>query len=139
MAKTIFNGGDPLEGCPTDWEQARTWTKEANGDAEDYEQPVWSFDCGFKLDYDGPIMNINSRFYPPKKHYGPNWDGSVTLHIMGREISSCKFECGTLDDLKIEVEKHTEKLRGKVLGLFHVPKKEEAKPNTKRTVIYGAG
>lgn len=35
---------------------------------EERNSPVkWSWDCGLKLDYDGPILRVSSRFYPPHK------------------------------------------------------------------------
>lgn len=119
MDKIIFNGGDPLEGCPESWEEANAWTKDANGDNEEWEQPLWSFDCGFKLDYDGPILRINSRFYPPKTHYGPTWDGSVTVYIFDKEVEERKFDCKTLGELKQEVDKYISELRNRIESVFN--------------------
>ena len=81
----IFNGGEPLPGCPENFEEANKWTDNANKDKDEFHEPKWSFDCGFKLDFDGPIIDISSRFYPPKKHYGEGWDGTITVLLMGNE------------------------------------------------------
>lgn len=73
-------------------------------DDEYSNTPRWSFDCNFKLDYDGALLKISSRFYPPTLHYGPNWDGVVHVYLVGKEIDQKKFECTDLDELKIQVE-----------------------------------
>jgi hypothetical protein len=104
----IFNGGNPLKGCPTSWEEANKWIEEANGENED--GPLWSFDCGFKLDYDGSLLSISSRFYPPTTHGGPTWDGRVTLLFLDKEIREKKFDCKTLDELKAQVEAYVKEL-----------------------------
>lgn len=105
----IMNGGDPLPGCPENWDQAWKIQNEflnegkwKHGDWKD--NPVWSFDCGYKLDYDGPLVKISSRFYPPKSHYGPNWDGSVDVVFMGKDMSTKEFDCSTFEELKLQVE-----------------------------------
>jgi hypothetical protein len=36
-----------------DWNEARDWEKKANKNKEEHMEPKWSFDCGFKLDFDG--------------------------------------------------------------------------------------
>lgn len=103
----IINGGNPLKDCPTNWDDVKKWEDEANKNIEgDFEGPLWKFDCGFKLDYDGPLLRISSRFYPPKTHYGETWDGTVDLYIIDELIFSKEFDCETLEDLKQQVEKY---------------------------------
>ena len=97
-----------LEGCPQSWEEANSWIEKANSNKEKGKEPIWSFDCGFKLDFDGPIFSVSSRFYPPKEFYGPTWDGTVTIYFLGNEIQERSFNCQSLDVLKKEVEKHIE-------------------------------
>jgi hypothetical protein len=104
----IFNGGNPLEGCPKSYEEADAWASDANGEKED--GPLWSFDCGFKLDYDGSLLSISSRFYPPTTHGGPTWDGTVTLSFLDKEIREKKFDCKTLHELKSQVESYVKEL-----------------------------
>lgn len=120
MPTIIINGGAPLEGCPESWEQAREIEEKLNGgkDKEEmvkqFQEPVWSFDCGFKLDYDGPILRISSRFYPPKTHYGPTWDGTVKAYILDKQITEKKFDCKSLTDLKTEVDTYVNSIREKI-------------------------
>ena len=103
----VFDGGNPLPGCPESFEQADKWANEANKEKDDGgSEPVWSFDCGFKLDFDGPLLSVSSRFYPPKTHYGPKWDGSVTVFLLSKQIYEKNFVCDTLEQLKDEVEKY---------------------------------
>lgn len=105
-ATIIINGGDPLPGCPKSWDEANKWQETANAKKDEFEEPKWRFDCGFKLDFDGPLISINSRFYPPTEHYGPGWDGNVTFYRMGVQIYQKNFECETLEQLKKEVESY---------------------------------
>lgn len=100
----IMNGGDPLPGCPENWEDAKKWEEKANEDKGD--SPQWSFDCGFKLDYDGDLVRVSSRFYPPTTHGGSTWDGNVTIMIGGNDFREKSFDCPTLEELKIQVEKY---------------------------------
>lgn len=108
----IINGGDPLEGCPKDFKEADAWAEKANEDNED--GPKWSFDCGFKLDYDGPVISVSSRFYPPTTHGGSTWDGTVSVFFFDKEIREKKFDCKTLDELKSEVEKYVYGLKNEI-------------------------
>ena len=104
----IMNGGNPLEGCPKDWDEARQIELQLNNGIEkddaEFGALRWSFDCGFKLDYDGALVRISSRFYPPKTHYGSTWDGTVSVYFLGEKVSRKKFDCQTLDELKSQVE-----------------------------------
>lgn len=116
----VSNGGYPLGDCPASWDEARKlekgWRKK-NPNSFMY----WSFDCGFKLDYDGTLMRVESRFYPPKTHYGPGWDGSVAIFFAGNEICKKKFECEAWDQLVDGVQKYVagivEKLEPKLKDL----------------------
>jgi hypothetical protein len=99
----ISNGGDPLKDCPTSWDQATQWETLANEDSG-VGEPVWKWDCGYKLDYDGPVVSLSSRFYPPKTHYGSKWDGTVTVLILGEGVQIKKFDCDSLEELRSQVE-----------------------------------
>ena len=99
----ISNGGNPLKDCPTSWDQATQWEVLANEDSG-VGEPVWKWDCGYKLDYDGPVVTLSGRFYPPKTHYGPKWDGTVTVLILGEEVQSKEFDCDSLEELRSQVE-----------------------------------
>lgn len=100
----ISNGGDPLSGCPKNWNDAYAWIDRVNKNKNEHYEPKWKFDCGFKLDYDGPILSVTSRFYPPKTHYGDKWDGAVEILFFGKCIYRRRFEEDTLDDLRYKVE-----------------------------------
>ncbi len=107
----IFNGAAPLPGCPDNWDEAHKWQDEANVNKDKDEEPTWSFDCGYKLDFDGSLITISSRFYPPAKYYGATWDGSVTIYFAGKEIEKKGFDCKTIDELKEQVEKYVSDFR----------------------------
>lgn len=117
----IFNGGNPLPGCPESWEEAYALEKKFNEDknwereTDDFkEQPVWSFDCGFKLDFDGPLIDMSSRFYPPKSHYGSTWDGTASVRLMGKDVAKKKFDCPTIEELKTQVEAWRDEIIAKI-------------------------
>ena len=125
MSKNVYqnsqssNGNDSLLGCPTDWKQAKAWTKLANKNKEDYEYPNWSWDCNYKLDFDGPLISVSSRFYPPRLYYGPTWDGSVRIKVLDKVVVEKKFDCITLDELKLQVEKFVYDFAAKIVKLSH--------------------
>jgi len=106
-ATVIIDGGDPLPGCPANWDEAHEWADRANKEGSESEVPFWSWDCGFKLNFDGPLVSVSSRFYPPRSHYGPSWDGSVYISVLDKVIIEKHFDCPTLDDLRKAVETFT--------------------------------
>ena len=110
----IINGGEPLEGCPKSWDEAHKWEEKVNGNKEEITNVIWKYDCGFKLDYDGGLLYVSSRFYPPKEHYGKTWDGTVTVSIAGKEISKQEFDCITLGELRDKVELYVNTIADKV-------------------------
>jgi hypothetical protein len=114
MPTLIFNGGPSLPGAPENWDQARQIEKSFNPEDEDYEGPRWSFDCGFKLDYDGDIVRISSRFYPPAEFYGPKWDGNATISVNGIEVLSKQFECDSVENLRTAVIKFQNEIIEKI-------------------------
>ena len=117
MELTIICGGNSLEGCPTDWEEAKVIFEKMN-DGKTSNEPQWSFDCGFKLDYDGGLLSIGSRFYPPKTHYGKTWDGTSTVYFQGNKVEEKKFDCETLDELKSQVEEYVKSIIQRVEAIF---------------------
>jgi len=114
----IINGGNQLEGCPSDWDEAKKIQEKLNEGKEEFGVPNWRFDCGFKLDFDGALMSVSSRFYPPKTHYGATWDGSVTISFMGKKFEEKKFDCQTLDELKNQVEGYVNSFGEKLRSLL---------------------
>ena len=115
----IFNGGNPLPGCPTNWDEANKWQEVANENKEEFGEPRWKFDCGYKLDFDGPLIDVSGRFYPPKTHYGPKWDGEIEISIMGVKIETKEIEVNTLDELKAEAERYIESLVKKIKRIWN--------------------
>lgn len=113
----IICGGNPLEGCPKDWYEAKNIIEKMN-DGKTSNEPQWSFDCGFKLDYDGGLLTIGSRFYPPKTHYGATWDGTVDVYLLDKTIEEKKFDCQTLDELKKQVDEYVNSIIEKLQLVF---------------------
>ena len=89
------------------WDNAKVWEEQANEKKDIYDEPKWSWDCGFKLDFDGSLLRVSSRFYPPHKNAGNWWEGHVLILFLDEEIMRKDFKCDTLDELKTEVEKFT--------------------------------
>lgn len=102
----IMNGGNPLNDCPTSWDEARAWQAKVNEGRIDGDVK-WSWDCGFKLDFDGKLGKhgeVSSRFYPPKTHYGLTWDGDTDVSFFKILHFNKKFDCATLEELHAQVE-----------------------------------
>lgn len=103
------------------WDAAYAWIKEVNSDDNLCK---WSWDCGLKLDYDGDICKISSRFYPPHKssiEYG-KYHGTISVYIGDDEIHKHEVEATTLDDLKTIAESYSaniiEKITNNVKAAF---------------------
>lgn len=95
------------------WDAAYAWIEEANSDDNLCK---WSWDCGLKLDYDGDICKISSRFYPPHKssiEYG-KYHGTISVYIGDDEIHKHEVEAKTLDDLKTIAESYSAKIIEKI-------------------------
>lgn len=86
------------------WDNANLWQEKVNEEKIIYNEPKWSWDCNFKLDFDGSLINVSSRFYPPHKNEGDWWEGNVTILFLEDEILKQEFQCNSLDELKDEVE-----------------------------------
>lgn len=89
------------------WDFARLWEANANEKKQIHNEPKWKWDRGFKLDFDGSLLSISSRFYPPHKNSGNWWEGDVQVYFLGDEILRKEFKTNTLDELKTAVEKFT--------------------------------
>jgi len=85
------------------WNNANKWEIAANTGKSDTE-PKWHWDCNFKLDFDGALLSVSSRFYPPGKHYGDKWSGGLDIMFMNECLITKEFECDTLDELKNQIE-----------------------------------
>ena len=89
--------------CPATFKDADEWAENANGEQE-YGVPIWSWDCNFKLDFDGSLLRLSSRFYPPHKNDHDGWEGTASVMIGDQTISEKAFKTETLDELKVQVE-----------------------------------
>lgn len=116
IGKVIINGGNPLPGCPSNWDGAHDIEAKLNEGKVEMD-PKWSFDCGFKLDFDGSLVSISSRFYPPKEHYGTTWDGAVTIYLLNEVIAKKEFDCQTLDELEKAVNDYIQTIKEKLKGI----------------------
>lgn len=89
------------------WDHAQAMETILNdGEENSSSYPTWMFDCGFKLDYDGPLVSINSRFYPNNtKDNKINWNGTVTC-FLAKGMVEKTFEASDLDELKARVDEY---------------------------------
>jgi len=127
MSTIIINGGEPLEqnDIPENFDIAHRITDGWN-EKLPFDSVNWSWDCGFKLDFDGGLISLSSRFYPPKKHYGPGWDGTVAIvDGLGDTITEKKFQCATLEQLKEEVEQYVNNCYQKIMTQIKAVKYED--------------
>lgn len=86
------------------WEMAQRWLNEANADKHNgFDEPRWSFDCGFKLDFDGGLIRVSSRFYGSLDN---SYSGSVSFCILDNDIFEREFSSRSIDILKEDVEKY---------------------------------
>ena len=97
------------------WDAAYKWQEQAN---KNDSLIKWSWDCGLKLDYDGDVCRISSRFYPPHKssaEYG-KYHGTITVMIDDStgDIHEHKIEATTLDELKELTEKYVSEILEKI-------------------------
>lgn len=96
---------------PMPWHDAIKWKKQAN-EGKDHNScgtlafPNWSWGCSFRLDYDGGIVRLNSRFWPesPDDTKEPLWNGVCHFSIFDVNIIEKTFPNTQLDQLRIDVE-----------------------------------
>jgi len=88
------------------WETALEWQNKANDNNNIIK---WSWNCGLKLDYDGDVFRISSRFYPPHKtssEYG-KYNGTISVVFGDDEyLHEHEIEAISLGDLKILTEEY---------------------------------
>lgn len=97
------------------WAAANKWQDEANGADSSIK---WSWDCGLKLDYDGDVCRISSRFYPPHKssaEYG-KYHGTISVMIGDGDeyLHKHEIEAATLDELKSLTEAYVSQILKKM-------------------------
>ena len=103
----FMSDGEPLSNSdiPSSFKEAHSITDEWNKEKGDYD-PKWSFDCNYKLDFDGSLISISSRFYPPTQYYGEGWDGVVHFFFLGKALHNKKFKENTLSELRTVIENY---------------------------------
>lgn len=99
---------------PLTWDRAYRWANFANRDKPEFGVPKWKWDCGFKLDFDGPLLRVYSRFYK----VSAGWRGSTDLMIGDETVIEEEFICGTREELRQKVELKTEEWTQRVKELF---------------------
>lgn len=96
------------------YDAAHKWAETANEKSNINSK--WSWDVGFKLDLDGDICNISSRFYPPHKShesYG-KYHGSISLYVLGEQIENIEIEAKNLDEIQKTAESEVKDLETKL-------------------------
>ncbi len=96
------------------WAYMRAWITVANEEKDNGCEPEWSLDCGRRLDFDGPLIRVSSRFFPPAES-DPGWNGIVNICFFDDRITFKSFECNTLEELKREVEGYKKKIASEML------------------------
>ncbi len=122
QGNTYWPGGSPKGDCPLTFKDAWAWADNANGQSysphEPVDQPIWKWDCGMKLDYDGPLISVSSRFYPPSERNGDLWKGDCHVYHKLEELCLREFECASLDELKESVEAFIKEVDAKIASAF---------------------
>lgn len=105
------------------WKAAQKWTDRANKKNSLIE---WSFDYDLKLDYDGHVCSISSRFYPPNKA-GDTYKGSISVVIIDPQeyLHDHLIEAKTLDELQVLAEGHVSHIVDKMHDAIRNVFKEE--------------
>jgi hypothetical protein len=106
------------------WEVAHQWEDRVNEARNEFEEPVWSWDCNFKLDFDGPLMSVNSRFYPGHKtneffqngHDG--WKGWVEIRVGPNSVERREFCEESPEAIRVAVEAHIEAWQNRLMVLL---------------------
>lgn len=62
----------------------------------------WVPDCGGKEDFDGEIIRLSSRYWPPR--FGTRPSGTATLLLQGEPCRTQEFEADTEAEVKAAVE-----------------------------------
>lgn len=96
-------------------ENAKIWSDNANKDKQtECSEPNWSWDCGLKLDFDGGLLRVISRFYQSSNDI---FDGSVSFYIGDTEIFRREFSSRRIDILKKDVEEYVTDVTANVENL----------------------
>lgn len=123
MSRTIYDDFEliPLENNKANhkllWKAAEQWEEKANKGKDEQDTPIkWRWDCNFKLDFDGELLSISSRFYPPHKQHDKTilWDGTISLMFGGEKVKEIKLKADTLEEIRALAEDGATKLISEV-------------------------
>lgn len=85
------------------FDEENKWLELANKYKDKYIQPVWSWDCNHKLDFDGPLLRVSSRFYQERDKI---YSGSVDFVMGEKPIFSREFSSRHIENLQNVVEEY---------------------------------
>lgn len=98
-----------------DWDKAPKWAEMANnGKDKDFAEPRWKWDCGLKLDFDGGLLRVSSRFYQSDYDI---FDGSVEFLIGDDTVFRREFSSRHINVLREEVERYCRAVRENIFKL----------------------
>lgn len=110
MKKTI-TAIPPDAVTPANFKEADLWAAVLNQDRDESAEATWSFDVGMKLDFDGPLISVISRFYPPGRHSSEGWSGEVTINLGALEIETREIKSDTIVALSEAAHAYVEEVR----------------------------
>lgn len=95
-------------------DNAQLWVHQANKDKEG--GPTWDWDCQFKLDFDGDVLSIASRFRRSDRH-GPldgAWEGTVWVYLLSNLITQQGFKGKDVNEIRDKAEAYVQDLATKI-------------------------
>lgn len=92
-----------------DWENTlNDGLDEGFYDFTDY--PVWQFDLGNNLWYEGGVIFVEGKF----RQVYDKWEGEIIIGPKGETLVSKNLECDSIDHLKAEAKKFVDEIREKI-------------------------
>lgn len=85
------------------WKKLHTSIDKFNEDKYIYSEPFWGTDCGLKVDFDGPLVHVESRFY--FKGEG-KYTGGVRINLLQTLVAEKDFVADSLEELRPLVEEY---------------------------------
>lgn len=84
------------------------------------KEVMWSWDCGLKIDYDGSLIEVSSRFYPPHKSHADygKYSGTVSIFAGGEVFEEKEFEADTLEGLATAAEQYVAAVEERIKKLL---------------------
>jgi len=87
-------------------EEIESWIETVNKDKDPQSGPYWACDYGLKLDFDGPLVRVNSRFYTVRRKDKKTWEGEVQILLLYTELARKAFKADTKEKLRELVEEY---------------------------------